>query len=161
MSYTCLQCEKTFNSAEALEQHNKAKHNIASGESTGNKSNKGKLIFWVVLILIAIGIIYWGFTAFVGAGKYDSFAQCISESGAKFYGAFWCSHCKAQKDMFGSSAKYLPYIECSSGQGNPQFSVCNAAGIQSYPTWIFVDGTQGNVMTLEELSQKTNCQLPE
>jgi hypothetical protein len=37
--------------------------------------------------------------------------------------------------------------------------VCSAAGINSYPTWIFTDGTRGAVMSLQELSQKTNCPL--
>jgi hypothetical protein len=33
--------------------------------------------------------------------------------GAKFYGAFWCSHCYDQKVQFGAqAAELLPYVEC-------------------------------------------------
>lgn len=37
----------------------------------------------------------------------------LKEAGAKFYGAFWCSHCQDQKVAFGKEAQMdLPYIEC-------------------------------------------------
>jgi hypothetical protein len=36
--------------------------------------------------------------------KYVEFAQCLSDKGAVFYGAFWCTHCKSQKQMFGAPA---------------------------------------------------------
>lgn len=94
-------------------------------------------------------------------GKYDSFASCLGEKGAKFYGAFWCPHCRTQKDLFGKSAKNLPYIECSTPDGNSQLAVCTDAGIESYPTWFFSDGSKENgQLTLEKLAEKTSCQLP-
>ena len=34
-------------------------------------------------------------------GQYDNLAQCLTDKGAKFYGAFWCSHCQEQKAEFG------------------------------------------------------------
>ncbi|MFZ3301498.1 MAG: protein disulfide isomerase family protein [Microgenomates group bacterium] len=93
--------------------------------------------------------------------KYDSFASCLGEKGAKFYGAFWCPHCRSQKDIFGKSAKNLPYIECSTPDGNSQLAVCTEAGIESYPTWVFSDGSKENgQLTLEKLAEKTTCQLP-
>lgn len=71
----------------------------------------------------------------------DDFAKCISSKGIKFYGAHWCPHCKDQKALFGDSAQYLPYIECSTPDSTPenntQLQVCIDAGIQSYPTWDF------------------------
>src|SRR5690242_11019622 len=30
-----------------------------------------------------------------------AFAQALSASGTKMYGAFWCSHCNNQKALFG------------------------------------------------------------
>lgn len=65
-------------------------------------------------------------------------AQCLKDKGAKFYGASWCSHCKAQKDMFGGAAKTLPYIECAIGQA--QAKECLDAGIDGYPTWVNAKG---------------------
>ena len=48
-------------------------------------------------------------------------AEHLSDEGALFYGASWCSHCQEQKRLFGASAVRLPYIECSpGGQGAPQ-----------------------------------------
>jgi len=94
-------------------------------------------------------------------GRYDSFAQCLSEKGAKMYGAFWCPHCNDQKAMFGASWKYATYVECSTSDGQEQLPVCTEAGIKSYPTWVFADQTKKTgLLTFEELSVKTGCQLP-
>lgn len=78
------------------------------------------LIGIVVGIILLVGGIYWLITASTGPGKYDTFAQCVKENGAVFYGAFWCPHCQNQKKMFGNSAQYLPYVECSTPDGNGQ-----------------------------------------
>lgn len=91
-------------------------------------------------------------------GKLDTFAQCITDSGAKFYGAYWCPHCQAQKNAFGKSAKLLPYIECSTPDGKGQLDVCKQAGVTGYPTWIFADATQASgEVPLKNLAEKTNC----
>jgi thiol-disulfide isomerase/thioredoxin len=93
--------------------------------------------------------------------EYDSFAQCISDSGAKFYGTYWCPHCKEQKALFENSKK-LPYIECSTPNGQAQTQVCLDAGIKSYPTWEFADGSrESGMQTFEKLSEKTSCPVPQ
>lgn len=93
-------------------------------------------------------------------GKYDDFAKCLTEKGAEFYGAFWCPHCRNQKSLFGKSAEYLNYIECSTPDGNSQLSQCTEKGIEGYPTWIFADGSRENgEVSLEKLAEKTGCIL--
>ncbi len=90
-----------------------------------------------------------------------SFASCIAASGAKFYGAFWCSHCQAQKAMFGSAAGLLPYVECSTSDGSQETQVCLDKNISAYPTWYFRDGSSMvGTLPLATLSQKTGCSLP-
>ncbi len=91
----------------------------------------------------------------------DTFAQCIKDSGAKFYGASWCSHCQNQKKLF-SNSKNLPYIECAEADGKGQAQICADAKIKGYPTWIFADGSsQSGELSFEILSQKTGCRLPQ
>lgn len=111
----------------------------------------------ILIILISVVLV----KSSNAPSKYDGFASCLSEKGAKFYGAFWCPHCRSQKDIFGKSAKNLPYIECSTPDGNNQLAVCTDAGIESYPTWVFSDETRENgQLTLEKLAEKTSCKLP-
>ncbi len=95
-------------------------------------------------------------------GTYDAFAQCLKDRGAVFYGAFWCPHCQNQKRMFGSSAKLLPYVECSTSDGESQTQVCKDKKIDGYPTWEFKDGSRltGEV-SLADLASKTACPLPQ
>jgi thiol-disulfide isomerase/thioredoxin len=91
----------------------------------------------------------------------DPFAQCLTDAGAVFYGAFWCPHCQEQKEMLQDSVN-IPYVECSTADMRGQTPRCIEAGITGYPTWVFADGSIGNGrLTLEELASRTNCTLPE
>ncbi len=112
----------------------------------------------VVVVALLIGGRYYADNA---PGEHDELATCIAESGATFFGAFWCPHCADQKEMFGNSADLLPYVECSLPNGQGQNEMCNAEGIQGYPTWEFSDGERvARVMTRDELAERTNCALP-
>ena len=116
---------------------------------------KKSWVYIVVFILLIAGLVAW---YNVTPGQYDGLAQCIKDSGATFYGAFWCPHCQEQKALFGKSVKVLPYVECSTADGNGQLPVCADKAITGYPTWIFKSGArEARVMSLEELAATTSC----
>ncbi len=113
------------------------------------------------LIVIAVAALAWLAVERTRPGVLDAFAQCVQDSEATFYGAFWCPYCNSQKELFGRSAKYLPYEECSLPNRN-QTAACSEAGIAQYPTWRFADGTeQVGPMSVEALAEKTGCSIPE
>ncbi|MDO8569911.1 MAG: thioredoxin domain-containing protein [bacterium] len=122
---------------------------------------KNKVI-WIVVSVLVIGGVIWLVISPTKPGKLDAFASCIKDSGATFYGAFWCPHCQNQKALFGSSAKLLPYVECSTPDGKSQLPICTDAGVTGYPTWEFFDGTrESGEVSLERLGEVTGCKLPE
>ena len=126
------------------------------------KTTRVTKIIGGVIIVLVIGIpmtIWWKDRN--TPGKLDGFAQCIADSSAKFYGAFWCPHCQAQKALFGKSVKLLPYIECSASNDKGQLQVCIDKKITGYPTWEFSDGSRlSGEISLATLAEKTNCTLP-
>ncbi len=90
-------------------------------------------------------------------GKYDTFAQCVTNSGAIFYGTEWCSHCKKQKALFGNSMSKIIHIDC-----DKKSSVCKENKITGYPTWVFGDKSRASgTQTLSDLAKATNCKLTE
>ena|SRR3989344_7710786 len=92
-----------------------------------------------------------------GPGELDVFAQCITDAGAVMYGADWCPHCQEQKELFGrKSFKLVNYVECEQRPGD-----CLAARIDGYPTWILGEERLSGKQSLETLSEKTGCPLPE
>lgn len=92
-------------------------------------------------------------------GQHDQLAQCLTQNGAKMYGAYWCSHCVNQKRLFGGSFEKINYIECSLPDGKTQIDECQQAGIKGYPTWEFGDGSrlEGEI-SLATLAKKSNCE---
>lgn len=130
-----------------------------------SKSKIFKLLAFIILLVVIVLVVGVVTKPKVEENKYpnlDIFAQCISDSGAKFYGAFWCSHCGEQKQIFGSAKQYLPYVECSSADGRSQLEICNKEGIKGFPTWKFADGSElSGRQELETLAAKTSCNLPE
>ncbi len=127
-----------------------------------------KTTYWYIIIVI---VIFIGVIALSKLGQtkedpavlasYDSFAECLNEAGAIFYGTFWCPHCQEQKSLFKNSAKKLNYVECSTPDGQSQTEICKEEGITGYPTWKFTDGSElSGVQQFSSLAEKTNCPLP-
>ena len=128
---------------------------------------KKATIFFSVIVLLVLGVILAvvlkAGPSSTASGKLDAFATCLKDKGANFYGAFWCPHCKTQKELFGDSIKLLPYVECSLPDASGQTQICKDKKIEGYPTWEFADGTrpfQGEA-TLAQLAEKTSCVLPQ
>ena len=128
--------------------------------------NNNVKIFILIICLLVLGVVA---TVLLqsnilpsGPGKYDAFATCLKDKGAVFYGSFWCPHCQAEKKLFGVSQKLLPYVECSTPDGQSQMQICTDNKITSYPTWTFADGTSLNgEIPLQQLADKTSCVLPQ
>jgi hypothetical protein len=110
----------------------------------------------ILLIMCALFLVI-----LIGCGKnYDVFAQCLTDNGVKFYGAYWCPHCQNQKNLFGSSFNNVNYIECSLPEKSGQNELCNQENIKKYPTWEFADGNRvEDVIPLKELSRLSGCSL--
>ena len=118
--------------------------------------------YFIAVAVIIAGLVYWSYYEANKPSIYGGFAQCIADSGAKFYGAFWCAHCQTQKKMFESAAKLLPYIECSAPDAKSFLPICLEKNIESVPTWDFADGSrQTGEMQLSALAEKTGCVLPQ
>lgn len=117
------------------------------------------MLFAVIMLAIIVGMrVIEGAAA--TSQKYDGVAQCIADKGAKFYGAFWCPRCQAQKRKFGGAAKYLPYVECSTADGKGITQVCVDNNATKWPTWVFADGSRLNgAQSVSALAEKTQCSL--
>ncbi len=116
---------------------------------------------WTIILIVVLAVGLLGFLISLPdkPGKYDPLAQCVKDSGALFYGAFWCPHCQKQKAEFGKSAALLPYVECSTPDSEGQLQICIDKEIKTYPTWVFADGERVNgSLTREALAEKTSCQ---
>ena len=77
-------------------------------------------------------------------------ARDLKQAGAIFYGAWWCTHCFHQKNLFGTEGgRELPYVECASDEAGKER--CREAGVRAFPTWMLGGKRKEGVMTLEEL----------
>ena len=81
-------------------------------------------------------------------------ATHLHDSGARFYGAYWCPACEEQKALFTASVDRLPYVECTpQGRSGPRAVDCLTRNIQEYPTWIIDGRRHGGVVSVERLAR--------
>lgn len=119
--------------------------------------NKNPYIWTIVTILLVVVIwLLYFLNNNTPKTNLDEFAKCLTEKDTVMYGTYWCSYCKAEKESFGSSFKYINYVECSE-----QTKICEDEGIDGVPAWKiggeFYEGLQG----LDRLSELSGCALPE
>lgn len=89
-------------------------------------------------------------------------AKHLTAIGAKKYGAWWCPHCHAQQTLFGKQAvEHLTYVECDEEGIEPQPNACQAAGVQSYPTWEINGQTYAGVQSLQSLAAASGYTGPQ
>ena len=96
------------------------------------------------------------------SGKAEmALAAHLKQIGAKMYGAYWCSHCHDQKQLFGKSAfSEINYIECDPKGKNSQTDLCKAANVKGFPTWEIKGKTVTGTQSLEELATLSGYQGP-
>jgi hypothetical protein len=119
------------------------------------------------LMLVAFGVLVFGgliaFAVFrqVAPSPNDPLAQCLTDKGVKMYGAWYCPHCAAQKEAFGTAFSKVTYVECADPNTKAELQVCKDAGITGYPTWVFPDGSRlEGEQPLDTLAAKAGCQAP-
>ncbi len=120
------------------------------------KKNKNRLVGTVagLMVIITMHSVALESNIFQKAAdpQLKALATHLKAQGATFYGASWCNACQTQKEIFGSAASYLPYVECSpQGQNTPQSTVCLLKKIKSYPTWLIDGQRYERILTVEDL----------
>ncbi len=88
-------------------------------------------------------------------------AEHLTKIGAKEYGAYWCSHCHEQKELFGKQAfSRINYIECDEKGKNAQPQLCKDAGVKGFPTWEINGQFYLGVQSLEKLADVSGYSGP-
>jgi hypothetical protein len=131
-------------------------------EREGRDSDHGnakKYLTWGGILIVLAAAYYAGW--YHNNHKYDAFARCLASKQAKMYGLYWCPHCAEQKEKFGASFRYVPYVECAIKDSKELADACKAAGVKLFPSWQFgTDPPKEGILSLEALSDKTGCALP-
>jgi hypothetical protein len=142
-----------------MSQERRERQKERLGIKTSNR-NFGRMSIYGVLIVAAFGLAYY--LGNRSQHRHDAFARCLTERGVKMYGAWWCPHCVEQKEKFGASFEYAPYVECGiKGQTQGQSQVCKDENVKHYPTWQFPPTGERveRIFSLDELSDRTGCSL--
>ncbi len=143
---------------------------VKKKENTKNnhkkRSNSGIYFFLGIIVLVIIVLVI----VFSSKGKdrsypqdqIDSFAKCLTEKGVIMYGTFWCPNCARTKARFGSSFKYINYVECDPNGKDQQAELCVEKKIENYDTWIFTSGKWlVGEPTFEQIAKESDCPLGE
>lgn len=86
--------------------------------------------------------------------RLEALAVHLKDSGALYYGAFWCPNCQKQRRLFGRAEEALPYVECSpNGRTGAAAFECASQGIESFPTWVIRGERHLGLLTPDELAR--------
>lgn len=121
------------------------------------KNGKTYFAIGAIVVVIFIGAaLAFSLTKREPKKDLSEFAKCLAERDVVMYGAEWCSHCKAQKALFGNAFQFVKYVECPDN-----IPLCTEKNIQGFPTWIFPSGvTLVGEQSLMKLASESGCVLP-
>ncbi len=119
-----------------------------------NANNKVNIIVFGLIVFIFISIIGYSIFSKIPQVSVSSVAQCLSDSGAILYASQYCTHCQAQKSMFGNYLNKINVVECSTN-----IVECQNAGITAYPTWEINGRKFVGLRDLNTLSDIAGCNL--
>lgn len=114
-----------------------------------------------VLAIIAVGALhfYYDYDRLLARPtdpQLTSLAVHLSDTGARYYGAFWCAACQQQNALFGAAKDQLPYTECTpNGRHGAVAFECVRADIRSFPTWIINGERHMGVLEPRELARRS------
>lgn len=115
--------------------------------------NRYLVIIGVLILAAGALLVESKLNIFKDSPELDEFARCLRDKGVTMYGADWCPHCRNEKNRFGSSFRFVPYVECPDEPDK-----CLELGIKGYPTWVFQDGRKlEGEQGLEKLSSESGC----
>jgi len=110
-----------------------------------------------VVIVVVLSLHFGGlFDPAAGPEKphLKALAMHLHDSGARFYGTYWCPSCQKQKALFEASASRLPYVECTpDGRRGALNFACVANNVKEYPTWIINGSRHTGVISVDELAR--------
>jgi uncharacterized membrane protein len=90
----------------------------------------------------------------------EGLARHLAATGARFYGAYWCPHCREQKELFGGAAALLPYVECDPGGAGARPELCAMAGVKVFPTWVIGGTRHDGLLPLDALARLSGFTPP-
>ena len=107
-------------------------------------------IFILVLCVIVVSGCVTGNS--IGIDEKKEFAKCLTQNNATMYGAYWCSHCQNQKELFGDAIQFVNYVDCTE-----KTTECENAGVRGCPTWIVGEQHLEGAHSFSTLSKLTGC----
>ena len=118
--------------------------------------------------VVVVALLFMHFSGYFdpAAGPEKPYLKALAihlrDSGARFYGAYWCPHCREQKELFGASADRLPYVECTpEGRTGPLNFTCVANEVKDYPTWVIDGRRYTGLVSVEQLAALSNFEWSE
>ncbi|MFM7641830.1 MAG: vitamin K epoxide reductase family protein [Cyanobium sp.] len=90
-----------------------------------------------------------------------SLAKHLTAKGAVMYSAYWCPHCREQKELFGKEGvAELTVVECAPDGHKSQAALCEAKQIKAFPSWEINGVIDTGVKPLAKLASMSNYSGP-
>jgi len=119
-----------------------------------------KITYTVIAIIALVVILSLILKPLNKTGEFDDLVNCMASKEIKMYGAYWCSHCNQQKELFGDSVNLFEekiYVECAEDASDNERQKCIEKGITGYPTWIINNEKVLGTKSMKKLAELSEC----
>ena len=126
----------------------------------------GVRMAFIARVLTGVSTVVFAGIVSVGAAEaagYGTLADCVRDSGAVMYEASWCPACKAQRKEFRGYVNRIKTVQCDvGGKKGKTRAECERMNIDSYPTWVFGDGSsESGFKSAKAIAARTGCEAPD
>lgn len=110
----------------------------------------------LTVLTFSVVVMSWCTGSSSDDAKNVALAQCLTAKWVTMYGTNRCSHCQAQKELFGYEAfTKINFVDCDKNK-----NACGLAWVKWYPTWAFADGTKlEGTQNFDALAAKAWCSI--
>ena len=145
----------------------------------GDWQERGQLIFRGILVSLAVLVVGMGWATALDRPESAltkgmappittpsspaaiALAKHLTAKGAVMYTAYWCPHCREQKELFGKEgAAELNVVECAPDGYKNQAALCEKKQIKGFPSWEINGTVDSGVKPLAKLAALSNYSGP-
>jgi hypothetical protein len=121
------------------------------------------IISFVILVSLIFGLYFFTdwfskVTGYIGGeSEVTKLAQCLDNLETELYGGKYCPDCEKQLTLFGTSIRFLNYIECETST-QKEITDPKCKNLRDIPAWYINKSIHYGYKNISQLQELSGCE---